>query len=149
MICRSGLFGRRLFPNAPMEPLLTLRRFSNGSSSTGNNLGRLAGKNLPPRFDPVALVFERIRWERNSARHFSRMERIPVNRHTRDPELSRGVEQAHHIGDLFLRVPHGSYNLGAFRLARVLARQRSERLAGANLQKYPRRIAEQFGEPFG
>ena len=31
----------------------------------------------------------------------------------------------------------------------MLARQRSERLAGANFQKYPRRIAEQFGEPFG
>src|ERR1039457_7283001 len=77
------------------------------------------------------------------------MERIPVNRQTRDPELSRRVEQEHRIGDLFLRVPHGSYDLGAFRLARVLARQRSERWAGANLQKYPRWVAEQFGESYG
>src|SRR5208282_3246946 len=149
MICRSGLFGRRLFPNAPMEPLLTLRRFRNGSSNTGSSLGSLAGKNFLPRLNPVALAFKWVGWERNTARLVSGMERIPVNRHARDPELSGGVEQEHRIGDLFLRVPHGSDDLGAFRLTRVLAGQRSERLAGTNLQKYPRRVAEQFGEPVG
>ena len=102
MICRSCLFGWRLFPNAPMEPLLTLGRFSTGSS-----LGCLACKNFAPRLDPVALAFERVRWKRNSARRFSGMERIPVNRHARDPELSRGIEQERRIRDLFLRVPHG------------------------------------------
>src|ERR1035437_3353175 len=104
-----------------MEPLFRL-----GNRGAGGSLDSLSCTRFASGLDPVTSAFERVGGKRNPVRRFSGVQCVPVNGQARDPELPKTVKQERRIGDLFLWVPQRREDLGGFRSARVLTRERSE-----------------------
>ena len=107
------------------------------------------GLQLRARLDPVALLFERVRGQGNTADGAGAMKFLPVQIDSGAPGLSERLQERLQVGNLLVGMPQGRESGLSFGRAYELARQRCERAAGTEFEKDPVRSFGKRGDVVG
>ena len=123
---------------------------SGGAGRRRRRMGRLARRvvRLPDRIDPVAFVVERVGRERD-APHAPAVHGGPVDGSARAPHLAEGLADRHGLADLAPGMTERRDRDPVRHGVRLLARQRGQRLSGADLDEDHVGLAEQHAHRVG